>query len=111
MTIEIVKLNSPLSPAVQEHVLARSQAALARFTTRVGRVLVHLSDVTGTRGEDVACHIEAFMGGRRSVVVIDAVDHDPFVAIDNATTTLKQVVTRQIRRVRLARRSIRRRLR
>ena len=99
MTIETTGTNLALTPAVKEHVLRRATIATARFARRVGRVLVRLSDRNGPRGgEDKVCRIETTLDGRGTVVV-EAVDRDPYVAVDKATTTLKLAVTRRIERL------------
>ncbi len=52
-------------------VQAAVEAALERFSARITRVEVHLSDESGNkaRGEDIRCVMEARIGGRPPLAV------------------------------------------
>ena len=100
MQVEVRIQSADLTAAVHRYAARRIYFALGRFATRVGRVLVRLSDVNGTRGGvDQCCRISAekLSSGK---VVVEQVDADLFVAIDRAAERVGQVFKREIQRVR-----------
>jgi ribosome-associated translation inhibitor RaiA len=77
------------------------QSALARFSQRITRVEVHLSDVNSsqkTRGDDIRCAIEARLGGLQPITVSK---NGPTVevAVDNAVDTLEKTLNRTLERL------------
>lgn len=77
------------------------QSALGRFSERITRVEVHLTDVNGsqkTRGDDIRCVIEARLGGLQPTTVTK---NGPSVAlaVDNAVDTLEKTLDRTLERL------------
>jgi ribosome hibernation promoting factor len=74
MEVEVRIQGTDLADAVRSYATRRIRFALGRFASRVGRVMVRISDNNGVRGGiDQRCHISAEIlpSGR---VVSDQVD-------------------------------------
>jgi len=99
MTIETRQTNLPFSDALREHVSQRLSSALHRFSTRIGRARVWVSDLNGPRhGEfDKVCRIvaEVSPGGQ---IVAEARADDPYAAVSQAAARLHGEVRRVIDR-------------
>jgi putative sigma-54 modulation protein len=87
--------------AERERVERRLGFALGRFGDRVGRVTVHLVDVSGPRGGvDKRCRVVVEVPGHGAVVVEEA-DADLNALIDRAADRIGQAVRRRLDRARL----------
>jgi putative sigma-54 modulation protein len=103
MEVEVRIKGTDLAEVVRSYATRRIRFALGRFASRIGRVVVRISDINGARGGvDQCCHISAELlpSGR---VVLDQVDADLFNAIDRATERTGQAFRREIQRTREAR--------
>ena len=103
MEVEVRILDTDLADAVRNYTVRRLRFALGRFASRMGRIVVRISDTNGVRGGiDQSCHISAELrpSGR---VVLDQSDADLFTAIDRASERVGQAFKREIQRTRQAR--------
>ena len=100
MEVEVRIQGTDLADAVRTYAVRRIRFALGRFGSRVGRIVIRISDVNGTRGGvDQCCHISAELlpSGK---VVLEQVDPDLFAAIDRAAERVGQAVRREIQKKR-----------
>jgi putative sigma-54 modulation protein len=100
MEVEVRIHGTDLADAVRTYAARRIRFALGRFASRVGRIVVRLSDINGVRGGvDQCCHISAELlpSGK---VVLDQIDADLFSAIDRASERVGQAFRREIQRTR-----------
>ena len=103
MDVEVRIQGTDLGDAVRTYAVRRMRFALGRFSSRVGRIVVRIYDVNGTRGGiDQCCHISAELlpSGK---VVVEQIDADLFVAIDRAVERMSEAFRREILRARQAR--------
>jgi ribosome hibernation promoting factor len=103
MEVEVRIQGTDLADAVRTYAARRIRFALGRFISRVGRVVIRISDVNGTRGGvDQCCHISAELlpSGK---VVLEQVDADLFVAVDRSAERVGQAFRREIQRLHDAR--------
>lgn len=83
-----------------DHIERRLRFALARFGSRVERVIVFLQDRNGPRGGiDKVCRILAKVQGCGAIMAT-VVDSDWTAAVDRATTRIGHTVSRQVGRLR-----------
>lgn len=100
MEVEVRIQGADLEEAVRKYAARRVRFALGRFASRVGRVLVRVSDINGHRGGvDQRCHIRVDLPSRGQVV-LDQVDANVFAAIDRASTRIGEAFRRKIQRTR-----------
>ena len=110
MEVDVRIHNADLADAVRSYAVRRIRFTLGRCASRVGRVIVRISDINGVRGGvDQCCHISAELlpSGK---VVLDQVEADLFTAIDRAAERAGQALRRKIQRrrdVRTLRESVR----
>jgi putative sigma-54 modulation protein len=100
MEIEVRLLETDPGDAIKSYAVRRIRFALGRFSSRVGRVVIRLSDINGDRGGvDQCCHIAADLvpAGK---VVIEQTDADLFTAVDRACDRLAQAFRRELERTR-----------
>lgn len=103
MEIEVRLLETDLGDAVKNYAVRRLRFALGRFSSRVGRVAMRISDINGDRGGvDQCCHITADLV-RVGKIVIEHTDADLFTAIDRACDRLAQAFRRELERTRESR--------
>jgi len=101
MWLNITGQGLTVDAAVREHVERRMGFALGRFGDRIGRVVVHLTDVNGPRGgEDKRCRVVVEVLGYARVVVEDT-DRDVQVAIERMADRVGQAVRRKLDYARL----------
>lgn len=103
MEVEVRIQDADLAEAVRTYAARRIRFALGRFASRVGRIVIRISDVNGTRGGvDQCCHISAerLPSGK---VVLEQLDADLFTAIDRASERVGQAFRREVQRTREAR--------
>lgn len=87
-----------------DHVERRLRFALSRFSGRIRRIDVFLSDQNGPRGGvDKTCRIVVRLGDGGDVVA-EVSDVDWVIAVDRATTRIGQSTGREVARRRDARR-------
>lgn len=93
-----------VTPRLLDHIDRRLGFALARFGSRIARVVIALEDLNGPRGGiDKACRIVVRLkGGGEVVASVEDVDWE--VAIDRATTRVGHTVGRDVSRARDTRR-------
>ncbi len=91
-----VKVNPFLTETVEEAV----ENAVRRWTPRITRVEVHLSDINGHKGgaDDKRCLLEARIGGLQPIAVTHQAGtlHD---AVDGAADKLKKVLQNTLGRL------------
>jgi putative sigma-54 modulation protein len=103
MEVEVRIQSIDPGDAVRKYAARRIRFALGRFASRVGRVVIRISDVNGTRGGvEQCCHISAELlpSGK---VVLQQTDADLLTAIDRAVERVGQAFKREIQRLRDAR--------
>jgi len=100
MEVEVRIQGVDVADAVRTYAARRIRLALGRFASRVGRVVIRMSDVNGTRGGvDQCCHISAELLPTGKVV-LEQTDADLFTAIDRAAERVGQAFRREIQRLR-----------
>jgi putative sigma-54 modulation protein len=83
-----------------DHIERRLRFALARFDSRIQKVIVFLHDHNGPKGGiDKACRILVKTRGCGAVIAA-VVDSDWIAAVDRATTRIGHTVGRHIERLR-----------
>jgi ribosome-associated translation inhibitor RaiA len=98
MRLEIRRRNVPATAALREHIERRILFALARFSNRVARVTVRVSDVNGPHGGlDKLCRIMVVLRGARNVQVED-LDAGLYAVIDRAADRAGRSVGRELAR-------------
>lgn len=103
MEIDVRIQGTDLADAVRTYAVRRIRFAVGRFGARVGRIVIRISDVNGTRGGvDQCCHISAELLPTGKVVM-EQLDADLFTAIDRAAERVGQAFRREIERTREAR--------
>jgi putative sigma-54 modulation protein len=103
MEVEVRIQDNDLGVAVRNYSVRRMRFAMGPFSSRVGRIVIRISDVNGTRGGvDQCCHVTAELlpSGK---VVVEQVDADLFAAIDRACERAGRSLSREIQRVRAGR--------
>lgn len=103
MEVEVRIQGTDLADAVRTYAARRIRFALGRFASRVGRVVIRISDVNGTRGGvDQCCHISAELlpSGK---VVLQQIDADLFAAVDRSAERIGQAFRREIQHLHDAR--------
>jgi ribosome hibernation promoting factor len=91
MKVEVRIQGTDLVNAVRNYTARRLHFALGRFVSRIGRIVVRISDINGVRGGiDQSCHISAELqpSGR---VVLDQTDADLFTALPRLTAPAKEL--------------------
>lgn len=84
--------------SLREHVEHRFQFALTRFSDRIVRISVQLSDINGPRGGvDKRCLILVELRGLPALLVKDT-ETDLYVAIDRASKRVERALVRHLRR-------------
>ena len=100
MEVEVRIRETDLGEAIKSYAVRRARFALGRFSSRVGRVVIRITDVNGSRGgSDQCCQITAELV-HESKVVVEQIDRDMFAAIDRACDRLGQAFRREIERIR-----------
>ncbi len=103
MEVEVRIQGTDLADAIRRYTVRRMRFALGRFASRVGRVIVRISDVNGVRGGvDQCCQISAELLPKGKVV-LDQIDTDLFTAIDRASERIGHAFRRELQRTRDAR--------
>lgn len=98
MQVEIRRRNVAAAEALREHIERRIHFALARFSSRVARVTVRLSDVNGPRGGlDKQCRVTVALRGARRIQV-ENLDAGLYAAIDRAADGAGRSVGRELAR-------------
>ena len=100
MEVEIRIHGVDVADAVRSYAARRIRFTLGRFASRVGRVVIRISDVNGAKGGvDQCCRISAELlpSGK---VVLEQTDADLFNAIDRAAERVGQAFRREIQRLR-----------
>ena len=98
MQIQVNYASLPHSDAIDEHVHMELKNAIGRFSDRLTRVEVHLSDENShhKHGErDKKCKLEARPAGRDPIVVDDESD-DLYVAVKGAAGKLERALARRL---------------
>jgi len=104
MKLELRAKGVHMTDGLREFIDKKLRVALGRFSHRVQRVRVRLTDINGPRGgEDIQCHIQAHLG-RGGAVMIDETRGDAFAAVARASQRVSQYLSRHISRAHRARR-------
>src|SRR4051794_12456083 len=101
MQMDIYSVKYELAEELEDYIRRRLRFALGRFAGRIGRVMVHLTDVNGPRGGvDKRCRIAVALVPR-GVVRVEASSHDPFalvaLAAKRAARSLRSTLGRRRR--------------
>lgn len=103
MRLEQTGRGFELTEAIRTYVGRRVHFALDRFSTRIPRVTVRLSDVNGPRGGvDKQCRIQVRLDGHGPLVVTGFAE-DLYPAIDSACSRMGRVVARSLDRLQAVR--------
>lgn len=95
-----LELNGPFSPALQEHTIARIEAALGQHETFIDRVHVRLSDLNGPKGGvDQRCQLTIALH-KQPEVIIDERGEDLYAVVSTAADRAKNAVGRTLDRLR-----------
>lgn len=98
MNVHIHASDFSLTDGLREHIAWRVAYATSHGRDTVSHVIVHLSDVNGTRGGvDKRCGVELRLKGAQSLVV-DDVQADLYVAIDRAFERISRSLHRRLAR-------------
>ena len=98
MDLDVRIQNKDLGAAVRNYAARRLRFAMGRFESHVGRTVIRISDVNGTRGGiDQCCRVTAEVA-RSGRVVVEQIDADLFTAIDRACERLGRACRRRIER-------------
>lgn len=104
MNVEIRSQGFNMSEALERYAERRLGFALRKFAKEIGRVTVRLSDLNGPRGgADKRCQITASLPPSPAVT-LQAVEADPYAAIDRAAARLERALARSMGRTRESRR-------
>lgn len=104
MNLEIRSQGFNMSEALERYAERRLGFALRKFAKEIGRVTVRLSDLNGPRGgADKRCQITASLPPSPAVT-LQAVEADPYAAIDRAAARLERALARSMGRTRESRR-------
>ncbi|WP_428386591.1 HPF/RaiA family ribosome-associated protein [Mucisphaera sp.] len=100
MNVDVHALNIDRSETLVQHARDRISAALERFSRRVSRVRVRLSDKNGPRGgSDMHCQMQVDVMGC-GLVIVEQTDTDVYQAVDQAAERMKRTVRRAINKKR-----------
>ncbi|NQW04902.1 MAG: ribosome-associated translation inhibitor RaiA [Acidobacteria bacterium] len=100
MTITIHTHGLDLTDGIHEHVHRRLRYALGRFSDKLTRIVVRLSDENGPRGGvDKRCLVTVGVPGQPDVVV-KASKSDLFVAVDRAANGAWRSLVKRLKRLR-----------
>lgn len=113
MKIDIHTSGFPLTEALKQHAERRLQFALGWADGQVRRSTVRLSDENGPRGgNDKRCQIQltAHSHDHASIIVIEEIQSDLYVAIDRAADRAGRTLARKMQRDRQRVRTQRRKL-
>lgn len=100
MTIMIYARGLDLTDGIEDHVHRRLRYALGRFSDRLTRVVVRLSDVNGPRGGvDKRCLVTVGVPGQPDVVV-KASKTDFYSAVDRAASGAGRSLVKRLKRLR-----------
>lgn len=105
MVLDVRGINVDVGGSLSEYAERRLNSALDRFTHRVRRVGVRLTDLNGPKGgASMQCRVIVHLE-HAEPVVIEQVEHDLYTAVDRAATRTKRTVRRHINRRRDAHRA------
>jgi putative sigma-54 modulation protein len=100
MNLKIQAADFPLTDGLRQHVSLRLAHALNYGRDLVTRIVVHLSDVNGVRGDkEKRCSIEVRLKGAPALIVED-IQSDLYVAIDRAAERIGRALDRHLARQR-----------
>lgn len=96
-----LELHGPLSPALEEHTVARIEAALGQHESHIEEVLVRLSDENGPKGGsgDQRCQLTIRMH-KQPEVRIDERGDDLYAVVSHAADRAKNAVGRSLDKIR-----------
>jgi len=101
MLMEIHGVNYNLDEELKRYIERRLEFALGRFQPRIERITVRMADVNGPRGgADKRCRITVALIPRGEVMVED-IDHDPFVLASRVAKRIRRAVRRLLERRRV----------
>lgn len=98
MQIQFNFANLDASDALEDHVRAELSSTIGRFTDRITRIEVHISDVNGHRKSgpaDKRCMLEARPNGMDPIVVESSTD-DYNTAVSDAAGKLRRALTTKL---------------
>lgn len=100
-----LELHGPLSAALEEHAIARLEAALGQHESHIERVRVRLTDLNGPKGGDgdQRCQLTISLH-KQSDILIDERGDDLYAALSTAADRAKNLVGRTLEKIRDKRR-------
>src|SRR5690348_13668416 len=98
MNMRILGLNYEINDELKDHIERRLRFALGRFTARIRRLTVQLSDVNGPRGGiDKRCRIAVALFPR-GIVMVQGTGDDPFALVTHSARRARRAVRRALER-------------
>lgn len=100
-----LELHGPLSAALEQHAIARLEAALGQHESQIDRVMVRLTDLNGPKGGngDQRCQLTVTLH-KQPDIFIDERGDDLYSVVSLAADRAKHVVGRTIEKIRDKRR-------
>ena len=104
MKIELRSKGVRMTDGLRTFIEKKLRFALGRFSQRVRRVRVMLTDINGPKGgEDIECHIRANLGPAGAVTIKET-RGDAFAAVARASDRASQHLSRHLSRAHTGRR-------
>jgi putative sigma-54 modulation protein len=101
MKLEFRIANLQSSAPLEAHVVRKLDFALRRFSDRIERILVRLTDINGPKGgRDKRCRMAATLVVGAPSVIVEATDSNAYVAITRAAAKLHAQIVRVLVRQR-----------
>lgn len=98
MNIILHAVNFELEPEERARLTERTALVLSRFAPRIDRVRVRIEDLNGPKGGvDHRCQVDLRVR-RGDSIVVEALDLDPFSALDGALRRVQRKIRRDIAR-------------
>ena len=104
MKLELRSKGVQMTGGLRSFIEKKLRFALGRFSHRVRRVRVWLTDINGPRGgEDIQCHIRANLGWAGAITIKET-RRDAFAAVASASKRAGQHLSRHLSRAHSERR-------
>lgn len=100
MNITLINGEIEVSEEEKANIESRVRLALSRYSSRIARVTVKLSNTVNPGTGNKNCRIELFLRPKRRIVIEDT-DADLQAAVDRAAWQMARSVERKIRRERV----------
>ena len=105
MKMELRSKGVQITDGLRSFIEKKLEVALGRFSHRIHRVHVLLTDINGPRGgEDIRCYIRANLGSAGGVTITET-RQNAFVAVARASGRVSHHLSRHLSRAHTGRRS------